>query len=724
MPTATDFTDCDDRRRLPFPPFPLSLAATFLAALSGTSWAGADPAEQTMRDVIVVDRQERADGPVPGYRATRSATLTRTDTALRDVPQSVQVIPEEFVKDAGIKSIGQALRYVPGTSINPGEGGRDQPVLRGISTTADFYIDGVRDDALYFRDPYNAERIEVLKGPSGMTFGRGGAGGVINRVGKRPLEAPLRRAEVSVGSNDTKRATADIGDRFASGAGYRVNAMVENSGSFRDGVSLQRSGINPVLEFMPGSETSLQVGYEHFEDRRTVDRGIPSFNGKPYDTSRSTFFGNAGQSDGKAIVDSLNVRLEHALSSTVTLRNTLRVAHYDTFRQNVQAGSAVGATVAGKLKISAYNTANDRTNVFNQTELEARVRLGDIEHLLLAGVELGHQSSDSLRLTGYFGGSDSIQVFATNPTAAVTRWAAKSSDTHNEVDATIAAAYIQDQVTLSPHWKAVLGLRHDTFRVAVDDRNATNVDLKRTDNALSPRAGLIFQPDQHSSYYASYSYTFIPSGETLSLAANNAELEPETATNWELGAKWDLGRDLSASAAVFRLDRDNVKTRDPNDSTKLILGGLQRTKGFELGLQGRITDRWQVYGGYANLDAKVLKAIGGSATSAAVPAGRSVPLVPRNAFSLWNRVDIAGGWSAALGVIYQSEVYASTSNDVRLPSFARYDGAVFYQIDRNMRLALNVENLFDRKYYATAGGDNNIVFGNPRSAQLTLSTKF
>lgn len=224
-----------------------------------------------------------------------------------------------------MRSMAQILRYVPGTSMNPGEGGRDQPVLRGISTTADFYVDGVRDDALYFRDAYNAERIEILKGPSGMSFGRGGAGGV-NRVTKRPLETPLGTAEVSYGSHDSKRASADLSGRLAETAGYRINAMVEDSGGFREGYRLKRHGINPVVEFAPGSATSVLLGYEHFEDRRTVDRGIPSHNGSPYDTARQTFFGNPEQSPGKVTVDGFAARTEHGLADNLTPRITTRCA--------------------------------------------------------------------------------------------------------------------------------------------------------------------------------------------------------------------------------------------------------------------------------------------------------------------------------------------------------------------------------------------------------------
>ena len=555
-----------------------------------------------------------------------------------------------------------------------------------------------------------------------MTFGRGGAGGVINRVTKRPLETPQAKAEASYGSYDAKRASADISGRLSDTAGYRVNAMAEDSGGFRDGFKLRRSGINPVFEFTPGPDTSVLLSYEHFEDRRTVDRGIPSFNGKPYRTPRATFFGNPEQSPSKAAVDGFAARIEHELAPDLTLRNSFRATQYDTSRQNVQPNSSVN--VAGKVSISAYSQANERSNFFNQTELESRMRTGGVEHLLLTGLELGRQNSDNTRLTGYFGSATSALVDATAPRATVTQWKAASTDTNNSTSANIAALYAQDQITLSPQWKAVLGLRYDRYSVAIDDRNAANVDLSHTDKEFSPRAGLIYQPNASSSYYLSYSYAFIPSGETLSLAANNAELEPEQAKNWELGAKWELRSRLSASAAVFRLDRTNVKAVDPSDPTKLLLSGLQRTEGIEIGLSGQVSKQWQIYAGYAKLDARVEKSTGSG--SSAVPAGNTVALVPKNAASIWNRVDLSGGWAVGLGLVVQSSVYANTAtNAVTLPSFTRADGAIYYAFaDGKTRLALNVENLFDHHYYANAGGDNNIIVGAPRAAQLTLSTAF
>ncbi|HJW33705.1 MAG TPA: TonB-dependent siderophore receptor [Holophagaceae bacterium] len=685
------------------------------------------PAETALPEVKVKGKQakskERADGPVKGYRAQRSATVTKTDTPLRDVPQSIQVVPEALIKDQGITSMAEVIRYVPGASMNPGEGGRDQPVLRGISTSSDFFVDGLRDDALYFRDPYNAERVEVLKGPSGMTFGRGGAGGVVNRVTKRPLAQDQTQVQVGLGSWDDKRATVDLNTRIGAGAGFRVNAMAEDSQGFREGFQLRRSGINPVLEFAAGNDTLLLFGFEHFEDRRTTDRGIPALNGKPYGSPRETSFGNPDQSPSTAVVDAFTSKVETNLAPNVIFRNAFRATRYDTLRQNVQPNSVVNPAT-GTLRISAYAQANVRTNLFNQTELEAKVRLGGLEHLLLAGLELGHQDSDNLRRTGYFGASTTATVNATNPKASVTQWVAAATDTNNEVSAHLAALYLQDQIALAPKWKAVLGVRYDRYRVSLDDRNVANVDLSRTDKAASPRAGLIYQPSEGASYYASYSFAFLPSSETLSLSVSNADLKPEHATNWEVGGKWDLSTRFSLTAAVFRLDRADVKSKDPNDPTKLVLSGLQRTEGVELGFQGQLTDRWQVYGGVARLDAEVLKATGGSATAAPVPAGTRVPLVPRFATTWWNKVELTSNWAVGLGLVHQSRSLASTTNAVELPAFTRADAAVFVNLGSKGRASLNVENLLDRRYYPTAGNDYNITVGSPRRFQLSYSHRF
>jgi catecholate siderophore receptor len=701
------------------------MAAAILMLFSTVAVAQAQT-EQTLPEVKVRDQAERADGPVDGYRATRSGTFTRTDTPLTDVPASVTVVPSQLMKDTAMQGMGDVFRYVPGTLMHQGEGNRDQIILRGTSTTADFYVDGVRDDAQVFRDLYNLERVEVLKGPGGMAFGRGGAGGVVNRVTKKPAFSPVGEAGVTIGSWNQLRGTADIGQKINDAAAWRMNVMLENSDSFRDGVDLRRWAINPTVLLALGPQTSLLLGYEHLADDRAADRGIPSSGGTPFNTTAGRFFGNADQSRAQSYVDGAYAVLDHEFGNGWQLKNSFRATDYDKYYQNVYPGSAVNA--AGNLTISAYNNSNDRTNLFNQTDLTKKFMAGGLEHTLLVGAEIGAQNSASLRNTGFFGGATGATVPAGNPFATATSFRPNATDANNKVKADIAAAYVQDQIAFSKEWKAIVGLRFDHFKVKFDDRRTLvpQDDQSRTDNEVSPRAGLIWQPTAAQTYYASYSYAFLPSAEQLSLAANTVSLDPEKAQNYELGARWDLNPRLSLSSALFRTDRDNVRVADPANLGFFLKTGQLRSEGLEVGLQGEVTKNWQVFGGYTHLDARVKQPFGNTAALASIiAAGNKLALTPENTLSLWNKVDFGAGWAAGLGLIYQDTSFAAVDNTVTLPSFTRFDGAVYYAFrDNKTRLALNVENLFDRKYYPTVDGNNNISPGSPRALRLTLLTAF
>jgi catecholate siderophore receptor len=708
-------------RNFRFEPIALALAALAASGLARS-------ADATLPQVTVREQAERADGPVTGYNATRSSTFTKTDTPLREVPASVTVVPAPMMKDAAMRSMGDVFRYVPGALMHQGEGNRDQIILRGNSTTADFFVDGIRDDAQVFRDLYNLERVEVLKGPGGMVFGRGGAGGVVNRVTKRPAFGHVGEASITLGSYKQLRGAADIGDKLGDSAAWRLNAMVESADSFRKGADMKRYAVNPTTTLVLGERTALTLGYEHLRDERTADRGFPSFNGAPFNADPRTFFGNAGQSNARSTVDGLYAVLDHEFGNGLQLKNSFRATHYDKFYQNVYPGSAVNA--AGNLTLSAYNNANQRTNVFNQTDLTKKFSAGGFEHTLLAGLEIGNQDSTNKRNTGFFGAATGITVPVSNPFATATRFAASGTDADNNVKAAIAAVYVQNQIALSKQWKLIAGLRYDRFRADFDDRRTTTtaVDLSRTDTGVSPRVGLIWLPDAISSYYASYSYALLPSAEQLGLATTTNELAPEQAKNYEIGARWDLRPKLMLSTALFRTDRDNVRVADPVNPGFFVKTGQQRVEGLEIGLQGEVTRDWQVYGGYAHLDGRITKLInsGTTATVASIiPAGKKIGLVPEHTLSLWNRFTLGGGWGAGLGVVYQSESFTSFNNTVKLPSFARADGAIYYAFaGGKTRLALNVENLFDKKYFPTVDGDNNISPGAPRSVRVTLNTTF
>lgn len=655
--------------------------------------------------------QVNVTGRITPYRAVDGTTATKTVTPLRDIPQTITVLPAELLRDQRAQSVADAIRNVPGVSVAQGEGNRDQIVIRGISTASDFFVNGIRDDQERFRDLYNVESMEVVQGPAAVLFGRGGAGGVVNLVTTRPTRGGPSEAALETGAYGHKRGTVQFGLPVGATGAFRIAAMGEDSGGFRNGFFLRRYAVNPTLGLRLGSRATLTVGAEHLSDHRLADRGIPSRSGRPVDAPASQLFGSVSQNDARSGVDSARATLEYTFGNGVVVRNNLLAGRYAKFYQNVYPGSAVSPS--GTFSLSAYNHTVDRTNTFNQTDLLYSRRLLGIDHTLLGGVEAGHQFQEEARHT-----AAAIPGVTLTSSVRDANFAAAPRTVDRHAEADVLAGYAQDQMTLSTRWKAVLGARIDRFTVRVDDHLPGTRDLSRTDTNVSPRAGVIFQPVRAASLYASYSYTFLPSGQTLGLAANSAQVGPENARNYETGAKLDLpGGRLTVSAAFFRLDRNNVKNTDPNDPTRLVLTGQQRTQGVVTSAAGNLTSRWKISGGYAGLTARV------TANTTAAPAGRRVGLVPRHQATLWTTYDLTRRWGAGLGIVRQSRVFTSFTNQVELPSFTRADALTYYRVGR-YRVALNVDNLLNASYYPTANGDNNISTGAPRSLQLSVRAMF
>ncbi|HYD33206.1 MAG TPA: TonB-dependent siderophore receptor [Methylophilaceae bacterium] len=671
--------------------------------------------EKTLPEVDVSASKIQPSQDVEGYLARGTRTATKTETLLKDVPQSISIVTEEQIEDQAIRSVEDAVRYVPGVQATQGEGNRDAVVFRGNQTTADFFVNGVRDDVQYYRDFYNVERVEVLKGPNGMIFGRGGSGGVFNRVTKEATFDPVRELTLQVGSYDQRRAAIDIGQAISESAAFRLNAVAEDADSYRDGVSLRRHGINPTITFLPSDKTKIVLSAEYFTDHRTADRGIPSFRGRPFRTDESTFFGNADLSEAEAEVQNYSALVEHEFDNGVTLRNRTWFADYDKYYQNVFASSSVNN--AGNYTVGAYRDDTQRENLFNQTDLIFSLDTGGIEHKLLTGVEIGRQDTDSLRLNPTFGAGTSIS--ARNPTyRGPVSFNVVGNDRSSEVD--VLGLYVQDQIVLSSKLEAVLGLRYDKFETNYKD-HVSGQGIDADDEFVSPRAGLIFKPVETVSLYTSYSMAYVPrAGEQLtSLTVTNATFDPEEFKNYEIGAKWDVTSSLALTAAVFRLERENVAIADPGNPTNTILIDGQETEGFELGVAGYITPVWSIYGGYTYQEAKVTED-----QSATITEGNRLANTPEQTLSLWNRYDINQMWSVALGIVSREHSYAAADNTVELPGYTRVDAAAYARLDKNLRLQLNIENLLDKEYYVHAHNNNNITPGSPIAGRATLIYDF
>ncbi|HEX2834638.1 MAG TPA: TonB-dependent siderophore receptor [Thermoanaerobaculia bacterium] len=677
---------------------------------------------QTRRDLrIVLETAALSDEITvlaPPYLPTRNASAIKTDTPLRDVPQAVSVITREVIAQQSMQSVGDVVRYVPGVGIAQGEGNRDTPIFRGNSSTSDFFVDGIRDDVQYFRDLYNVERVEALKGPNAMMFGRGGVGGVLNRVTRQADWTPTRELTLQGGSWGNRRITGDFGQLLTNSLSARVTTVYQNSDSYRDGARLDRYGINPTIAFALSPKTTIRAGYEHFHDDRTADRGISSYAGRPVETDRTTFFGDPDVSNSRANVNVLTSSLEHRFRPNVTLRSRLSYGSYDKFYQNVFPG-AVDAT-GRNVSLAAYNNATQRDNVFSQTDL---VLTGG-GHTILAGLELGRQVTDNYRQTGYFtavgANVTSVLVPLSSPTASLpVTFRQSATDADNHGIATVAGLYVQDQYAIGKHLQVVGGLRYDRFNVDLHN-NRTNGDFTSTDGLVSPRLGLVYKPATPLSIYTSYSLSYLPrAGEQLSsLSISNQSLDPEQFTNYEAGAKWE-GKAFELAAAIYRLDRSNVAVADPTNPALMLLVDGQRSEGVEVSASGNLTKFWSVVGAYAYQEGEILQSI-----SATARAGARLAQLPKHSISLWNKVDFSQTWGAGLGVIHRAEVFTSTDNTVTLPSFTRVDAALFYSFGPRLRAQLNIENLLDTTYYASAHSNSNITPGAPRTLQLTWSTKF
>ena len=686
-----------------------AIAAPTAAAAASTS------ATLTAVDEIVVTGQRDEYG----VRAT--STGTKTKTPVRDIPQAMTVISEKQIEDQGLRSIADVLTFVPGATPGTGEGNRDQFTLRGNNTTADFFVDGLRDDVQYYRDLYNVDRVEVLRGSNAMIFGRGGGGGVVNRVTKRSSLNQYGEVRVSGDSEGGVRLTGDLDQPLGKGIGLRVNGMIEEGNSFRRHVDLDRYAINPTLGISVGPATRIDLSFEHAHDRRTADRGVPAEFDRPLRGFDKVFFGDPEASYSTSDINVATLAIDHDLAPGLTIRHRTLVGDYDKFYQNVYPTNLDEAAPAGTdaVVLGAYNSRNDRRNLISQTDLIWENRLGGIDQTILVGGEYGRQTSRNLRLSGSFLGGDN-RVPLGNPTvdASIT-YAAAASDANNRTKATVAAVYIQDQIKPAPWLEIVAGVRFDRFKLEVDDRRGAGSRFERSDDLVSPRIGLILKPLPTLSLYTAYSRSYLPqSGDQFGgLDVTTQALKPERFDNYEIGAKWEPVAGLLATAALYRLDRTNTRAAGPVAGT-VVLTGAQRSRGLELGLERSISDRWQVSAGYAWQDAEIRE------TTTAAPAGRKVPLVPRHTFSLWNRYDVSRQFGLGLGIVSRSSSYASISNAVKLPSYTRVDGAAFFKLARGVAAQVNVENLFGVDYFPTAHNDNNIAPGAPRTAHATLRLNF
>ncbi|MFS8933054.1 putative tonB-dependent receptor [Cupriavidus taiwanensis] len=674
-------------------------------------WAQSAPATPAqLPEVTVKADVSRELGA--GYNPPNAVSATKTEAPLRDVPQTVNVVTADVMRDQHATSMQDALKNVPGVSFSHGDGQRDQVSIRGFTAIADQFVDGIRDDALYFRDMSNVDRVEVIKGPAAVLYGRGSSGGLINRVTKKP-GIDVTDFALSYGMWADRRAEADVGRVFADGAAaFRVTGAVQKANSYRSQQFLDRAAIAPSLELRVAPETTVLFQADYLEDRRVTDFGIPAYRGRPVDVPASRYYGAANARDAdysQSRVFSGTATINHRFNENWSIRNATRYYHYSLDRNNTLTAAVNEA--AQTLTMNHGNVRREEHGWFNQTDLIQKATILGTKHEILYGMEIGQQNKDQVNNTKPVPGT--FNLF--NPVLPVLpRLAPGNPTTSNLGIFDTLAFYTQDMITFSEQWKALVGVRYDNFQQETRNRIAGQRDLSRSDSAWSPRAGLVWQPSKTQSYYVSWSKSFQPSGEAFALAANNADLSPETTSNTEVGAKYDwLNGKASTTISLFRLERSNIKVANATN-TALLPIGEQRTDGVELSGAAELGSGWRMLAGYAYLDATITK-------SSAALQGKRATITPRHSGNLWVTKDLGHGFGVGLGANLVGARYADPQNTVTLPGYVTADAMAWYRRGA-FEAQLNVYNLFDKGYIVSAHGTNaNLNMpGAPRSVMATL----
>lgn len=701
-------------------------------ALSGKNLQVSDIKLETQAVSEVVTVQITAE-----FITSTSEAATKLPTPLRDVPQSVEIVNRSLLDAQAVFSLKDALNNVTAVTVAAGEGRRDQFFIRGFSALGDQFIDGVRDDAPYYRDLSNVEQIEVVKGPSAVLFGRGSSGGIINRTTKKPnVFERLGTVETNFGSYGLKRGMFDYGQPLIKEKlAFRFVGALEQTGSFRRFFEQKRYNIAPSLGWKPTARTDVTFQFEYLNDERTPDRGIPSFRGRPIDVPIGTSYGYPGADRIRNRVASQALRVEHQLTDFWTLRNVFRrignsTDFYNTFSNGVclqlSNSCSTSATLLNsvaandpRLRVirNQYNGLSRQTNYFNQTEAVGVVNTFGVSHTFLAGLELGSQTRRTL-------------TFRTNPAASyvalidpvLTEVSNNGRATNNnKFRGDVFGVYFQDQIAFNKNWKALVGIRYDVFKQTLEDSmpNSAAPRLSRTDKQWSPRVGLVYQPNEWLSFYTSYTRSFQPSGENLSLAVNSTELEPELTRNYEAGVKASFQPwRLNATVSLFRLDRNNIKTTDPNNIGQLILVGEQRTDGIEFTISGSPLRNLDFLAGYSLLDAAIRRS--NTVTNGVSLEGKSPQLTPRNSGNLWLTYRLPRGFRLGFGGYARGASFTTPTNLVTLPGYARLDASLSWRSEKHYEIAFNLKNLTNRKYYETAHSDTQILPGAPINGSVSL----
>jgi len=665
------------------------------------------------------------------YLQSSEATALKTPTPILDVPQSLSIVTSEQILRRGFTSVSDIIEYLPGVSMSQGEGHRDAVVFRGVRSTADFFIDGVRDDVQYYRPLYNLEQLEVLRGPNALLFGRGGTGGILNRVTKKAeIGNSFSQLTGYADSFGAGGLQGDLNVGLTDSIAFRLNAMAEGLDNHRDHFDGERIGVNPTLRVSLSEATTLDLSYEYVDHERFIDRGIPTgTNGDPVERFDRVVFGDPDVNVTELEAHILMASLEHRFSDTMKGKVTAFYGDYDKLYQNFYAASYSEADSPDVVALDGYVDTTQRENLILSGNLIKEVSFANMSHRFLLGAEYVDTTSDQDRWNTYWSEtSDDKETFSVaRPMGVVGGVGINASgvrtvndftvDQNDDTQVTIEVAsfYLQDEMAITDYLDVVLGARFDQFEIDVFNVAADDSRSKR-DEEVSPRLGLVLKPMENMSLYASYSESFLPrSGEQFAnINGSKGQLDADTFANTELGFKWDISPALSFTAAVFEIEQESPQVADNDPATLDVI--KSETDGFELQLEGQLTEAWYISAAYSYLDGEQMGRTG--------PKGLRPRELPENMFSVWNFVQFTPKLGAGLGLTYQDESFINNSNTARLPSYTRVDAALYYDWSDDVRVQLNLENVGDTVYFPSSHSTHQATVGAPFNARLAITMDF
>ena len=721
-----------------YPSINLSLAGLFL--LSNTIYVEAQlnnttNDNQTNKTVVQNEENDKTDLDnlvVMGkFLYSDQVNALKTPTPIIDVPQSLSIITADEMAQQGFNSIGDIIDYTPGVNTSQGEGHRDAVVFRGVRSTADFFIDGVRDDVQYFRPLYNLEQVEILRGPNALLFGRGGTGGILNRVTKKAtVGESFNTLQASIDSFGGLGFQIDSNFSSRDNVAFRINAMYEGLENHRDFFDGDRIGFNPTAKFILSPETTLDLSYEYLDHQRFIDRGIPTgSNGRPVEDFENIVFGDPNLNTTELEAHLFRAALQHEFSDNLKGNFSAFYGDYDKLYQNFYASGYDQTNSPDVVTLDGYLDTTQRENMIISGNLIGQFFTGNIEHTMVAGIEFINTSSNQDRYNAFWNTTlDDNEIFSINRPLNLRDGVginAAGDPTSNDfsvdlnddtrVDIDVFSIFIQDEIQITDQLDLILGARFDSFDIDVFNVE-TDERRSRKDEEVSPRFGLIYKPQEYISIYGSYSESFLPrSGEQFAnINGDNNQLDPNTFTNRELGLKWDINQSLSLTAAVFEIEQSSPQVADDDPSTLDIIDS--EIDGFEIQLKGQINDSWFISAGYTSLDGEQVNRNG--------PTGLTPRELPENMFSIWNNFQVTDQFGLGIGLNYQDESFIDNGNNATLPSYTRIDAAAFYDVSEMLRIQLNVENLTDELYFPNAHSTHQATVGAPLNARITANWRF